>query len=214
MKEEERIANILQLLDKHYPQSRTALRYSKPWELLIATILSAQCTDERVNEVSKVLFQKYRSIEDFTNADLKELEDDIRPTGFFRNKAKNIKECCNALLERYQGKIPEDIESLVTLPGVGRKTANVVLSNLYGIPGIVVDTHVKRLSQRLGLTKEKDPVKIEFDLMKKIPKEKWIDFSHQLISHGRRVCMARKPKCNDCFLLPYCPYGQGNQQDK
>lgn len=203
----EKVSSILKGLDKAYPQSHTALHFRTPLEILVATILSAQCTDKRVNEVTRTLFKKYKSPKDYAEAPLTEIEEDIRPTGFFHNKAKNIRECCRELIKRHQGEVPRTMEELVALPGVGRKTANVVLGNAFGIPGIVVDTHVSRISQRLGLTKEKDPVKIEFALMPLIPKEKWIIFSHQLIDHGRSLCTARAPKCPVCFLLPYCDFG-------
>jgi endonuclease-3 len=203
----EKVSSILKGLAKAYPQSHTALHFRTPLEILIATILSAQCTDKRVNEVTKSLFKKYKNPKDYAEVPLAELEEDIRPTGFFHNKAKNIQECCRELIKRFQGKVPETMEELVSLPGVGRKTANVVLGNAYNIPGIVVDTHVSRVSQRLGLTREKDPVKIEFALMPLIPRDNWIVFSHQLIDHGRSICTARAPKCPSCFLLPYCDYG-------
>lgn len=203
----EKVSSILKGLDQAYPRSHTALNFKTPLEILIATILSAQCTDKRVNEVTKTLFKKYKDPKDYAQTPIVELEEDIRPTGFFHNKAKNIQECCRELIKRFQGKVPGTMEELVSLPGVGRKTANVVLGNAYGVPGIVVDTHVSRVSQRLGLTKEKDPVKIEFALMPLIPKERWTFFSHQLIDHGRSLCTARAPKCPICFLLPYCDYG-------
>ncbi len=203
-----RIKKILQILRSTYPDVKTALRHRDPLEMLIATILSAQCTDVRVNEVTKTLFKKLRTAKDYANVPLAELEEIIRPTGFFRNKAKSIKACCAGLVEKYGGKVPESMEALVELPGVGRKTANVVLGSAFGIPGIVVDTHVKRVSQRLGLTKEKDPVKIESDLMDLIPKKDWIDFSHELIWHGRGVCGARKPRCPECPLRELCDYGR------
>ena len=176
--------------------------------MLIATILSAQCTDVRVNEVTKTVFKKLRTAKDYADIPLAELEEMIRPTGFFRNKAKSIKACCQRLVEKHGGKVPDNMEALTQLPGIGRKTANVVLGSAFGIPGIVVDTHVKRVSQRIGLTKEKDPVKIEFELMELIPKKDWIDFSHELIWHGRQVCPARKPKCPQCPLREWCDYGR------
>lgn len=203
-----RIKKILQILRTTYPDVKTALRHQGPLEMLIATILSAQCTDVRVNEVTKTLFKKLRTARDYADVPLAELEEMIRPTGFYRNKARSIKACCRGLVEKHSGKVPESMEALVQLPGVGRKTANVVLGSAFGIPGIVVDTHVKRVSQRLGLTKEKDPVKIEFDLMALIPKKNWIDFSHELIWHGRGVCAARKPKCAQCPLREQCDYGK------
>jgi endonuclease III len=203
----EKVPKILKELDQIYPQSHTALDFKNPLELLIATILSAQCTDKRVNEVTKTLFNKYRTAVDYAQAPLDQLEEDIRPTGFFRNKAKSVQHCCQQLVDKFRGEIPRTMEELVALPGIGRKTANVVLGNAFGIPGIVVDTHVSRVSQRLGLTQEKDPVKIEFALNQLIPKEKWIIFSHQMIDHGRSICTARGPKCPSCSLLPYCHFG-------
>jgi endonuclease-3 len=202
-----RMNRILKILKSTYPHVKTALHHRTPLEMLIATILSAQCTDVRVNEVTKTLFKKLRTARDYAEVPLADLEEMIRPTGFFRNKAKSIKGCCTILVDKYDGKVPKTMEELVKLPGVARKTANVVLGSAFGIPGIVVDTHVKRVSQRLGLTKEKDPVKIEFDLMALIPKKDWIDFSHQMIWHGRRMCPARKPKCPECPLAKLCDYG-------
>ncbi|MDY6987531.1 MAG: endonuclease III [Thermodesulfobacteriota bacterium] len=202
-----RIKKILEILRSTYPDVKTALHHRTPLEMLIATILSAQCTDVRVNEVTKTLFKKLRTAKDFAEVPLAELEEMVRPTGFFRNKAKSIKGCCTMLVDHYEGKVPKTMEELVKLPGVARKTANVVLGSSFGIPGVVVDTHVRRLSQRIGLTREKDPVKIEFDLMALIPKEDWIAFSHQMIWHGRRLCPARKPKCPECPLLKLCDYG-------
>jgi endonuclease-3 len=204
----EKASHILEELDRAYPQAQTALHFSNPLELLIATVLSAQCTDKRVNEVGRVLFKKYKTAGDYVRVPLAELEEDIRPTGFFHNKAKNIQQCCRELVKRHGGEVPRTMEELTALPGVGRKTANVVLGNAYGVPGIVVDTHVSRVSQRLGLTKEQDPVKIEFALMEIIPRGKWIVFSHQLIDHGRSLCTARAPKCAACFLRPYSDFGQ------
>jgi endonuclease-3 len=200
---------ILDILDQTYPEAKCTLDFRNPLELLVATVLSAQCTDERVNQVTKSLFNKYRSAADFANAPLEELEDDIRSTGFFRNKAKSLKNCGAALVEQHQGAVPASLEQLVNLPGIGRKTANVILGAAFKIPGIVVDTHVGRISQRMGLTGEQDPVKIEFDLMEILPKDKWTVFSHQLIQHGRKICTARKPKCSECPLLEHCDYGLG-----
>ena len=202
-----RIKQILHILGGTYPGVKTALGHGNPLELLIATILSAQCTDERVNLVTKTLFQKLRAAKDFAEIPLSDLEEMIRPTGFYRNKAKSIKACCAALVEKYDGKVPDNMEALVQLPGIGRKTANVILGSAFGIPGIVVDTHVKRVSQRIGLTKERDPVKIEFELMTVIPRKDWIDFSHQMIWHGRALCKARKPNCPACPLRDLCNYG-------
>jgi endonuclease-3 len=176
-------------------------------QLLVATILSAQCTDARVNQVTPPLFKKLRTAKDFAQVRVGDLEEMIRPTGFFRAKAKSIKGCCQALVEKHGGKVPANMEDLIRLPGIGRKTANVVLGSAFSIPGIAVDTHVKRVSQRIGLTQESDPVKIEFDLMDLIPEKDWIDFSHQVIWHGRRLCTARKPKCPVCPLRELCDYG-------
>jgi endonuclease-3 len=202
------IPQILHILDQTYPKAKCSLDFTSPLELLVATVLSAQCTDERVNQVTKTLFDKYRTAADYANAPLEELEDDIRSTGFFRNKAKSLKNCSAALVEKHQGEVPDSLEKLVKLPGIGRKTANVILGTAFKIPGIVVDTHVGRISQRMGLTREQDPVKIEFDLMEIIPKDKWTTFSHQLIQHGRAICNARKPKCEKCPLLEHCDHGQ------
>ena len=200
--------DIVELLRKEYPDVKgTALNYSNPLELLIATILSAQTTDERVNIVTKELFKKYRKAEDYANASLKELQNDIKSVNFYKNKARYIKECCRIIATEYNGKVPDSMEELIKLPGVSRKTANVVLSNAFRKDeGIVVDTHVIRLSQRLGLTKEKDRDKIEQDLMKKFPKEKWFDLANLLIVHGRRICKARQPLCEKCVLRDKCPY--------
>lgn len=198
--------SILAVLDEHYPDAHCTLDYGNPLELLVATILSAQCTDERVNQVTPQLFETYRTTADYARAPLAELETAIRSTGFYRNKAKNIQACCRELQERFAGKIPVDLSMLVQLPGIGRKTANVILGNAFHIPGIVVDTHVGRVSQRLGLTTNEDPVKIEFDLMELIPRERWVTFSHQLILHGRKVCSARKPMCSQCPLIALCNY--------
>jgi len=201
---EQRIKNILKILDEHYPDVKVALHYSNPLELLIATILSAQCTDERVNQLTPHLFKKYPTAKDYAMADLKTLEQDIKPTGFYKNKAKHIKECCQVLVEKYNGQVPANLEILTKLPGVGRKTANVVLGNAFDMPGIVVDTHVRRVANRLGLTKHQDALKIEKDLMQLIPKEKWTKFSLQLTWHGRRICKARNPQCNKCPLHKWC----------
>ncbi|MDL1965503.1 MAG: endonuclease III [Candidatus Desulfofervidus auxilii] len=201
---EQKVKNILNILDEHYPNVRVALNYTNPLELLIATILSAQCTDERVNQITPYLFKKYPTAKDYATADLKTLEEDIKPTGFYKNKAKHIKECCQVLVEKYHGQVPANLEILTKLPGIGRKTANVVLGNAFDIPGIVVDTHVRRVAKRLGLTKHQDALKIEKDLMQLIPKEKWTKFSLQLTWHGRRICKARKPQCNKCPLHKWC----------
>ena len=201
-----RALQILEKLEELYPEVETALHHDNPLQLLVATILSAQCTDARVNMVTPALFRKYPDAQAFASANPRQLEAAIRTTGFFRSKAKNIRECCRAILERFEGRVPDKLEDLVTLPGVGRKTANVVLGNAFGIPGITVDTHVGRLSRRLGLTRHEDPVKVEFDLMDLIPREKWSTFSLQLILHGRKVCVARGPRCGECLLYGLCPY--------
>lgn len=201
-----RLNDIIQLFMRYYPDAHCALDHENPEQLLIATILSAQCTDERVNQVTKKLFVKYPFPQDFAVAELTELEQDIRPTGFFRNKARNIQNCCQLLIQDFGGKAPRDMEKLVRLPGVGRKTANVVLGNAFGITsGIVVDTHVTRLANRLGLVSAQEAEKIERELMRLVPQEYWILLPHWLIWHGRRVCRARKPNCEKCFLFELCP---------
>ena len=207
MNRKERAKLILELLDNEYGKEYVCyLNYENAWQLLFATILSAQCTDARVNIVTKDLFVKYPSVEAFANAELKELEHDIKPTGFYHNKAKNIKSCANELLERHGGEVPRDLTSLTALSGVGRKTANVIRGNIYDDPSIVVDTHVKRISGLLGLTKETDPVKIEFDLMKILPKDHWILYNIHIIRLGRTICVARKPRCEECFLKDVCKH--------
>jgi endonuclease-3 len=204
-KERERMEQIIDALNKEYRMEyKCFLNYETPWQLLIATILSAQCTDERVNIVTKDLFQKYRSIEDFANANQIELEKDIHSTGFYKNKAKNIIACAKSLCEDYHGEVPREIEQLTKLAGVGRKTANVIRGNIYHEPSIVVDTHVKRISKKLGFTKQDDPEKIEYDLMELLPKEQWILYNIQIITLGRSICTARSPKCRECFLKDLC----------
>jgi len=201
-----RVLEIIELLEKEHPDAKIALNYTNPLELLVATILSAQCTDRRVNIVTKILFKKYRKAGDYANADLEELEEDIRPTGFYRNKARNIKKCCQILVEKFNSQVPKSMEEILELPGVARKTANIVLSNAYGvIEGIAVDTHVRRLARRLGLTEREDPNKIEKDLMEIVPKTIWKRITDLLIFHGRRICVARKPKCGTCVLNKVCP---------
>lgn len=213
--ERERIQAILDLLDEHYTREyKCYLNHETPWQLLIATMLSAQCTDERVNMVTKDLFVKYPSIEAFANADLKELERDIHSTGFYKNKAKNIILCTNTLLREYNGEVPNDIDKLTALAGVGRKTANVIRGNIYHEPSIVVDTHVKRISYKLGFTKEDDPVKIEYDLMEVLPQDHWILYNIQIITHGRGICTARSPQCEECFLNGLCKDYQKKQRRK
>jgi endonuclease III len=200
-----RAQRVLDALAELYPDAHCALDHQSPIQLLVATILSAQCTDARVNLVTPALFARYRTVSDFANADQAELERLIASTGFFRNKARNIIACCRAILDRHHGVVPGTLDELVQLPGVGRKTANVILGNAFGVPGITVDTHVGRLSRRLGLTEHDDPVKVEFDLMGQIPQADWTMFSHRLIFHGRRVCDARKPDCPGCAMNRFCP---------
>ena len=204
MTKEERVIKVLDLLEEHYGPVKCYLNHECAWQLLIATILSAQCTDARVNIVTADLFQKYDTLEKFDNADLKELEQDIKPTGFYHNKAKNIIACTRDLLYRFGGEVPRSLEDLTSLAGVGRKTANVIRGNIYHDPSVVVDTHVKRISRRLGLTKNEDPEKIETDLMKELPKDHWILYNIQIITFGRSICTARSPKCEQCFLQKYC----------
>lgn len=200
-----RTGEILALLDEVYTREyKCYLNHENTEQLLIATMLSAQCTDARVNIVTKDLFRKYPDMEAFARADLQELEQDIRPTGFYHNKARNIIGCARKLVEEYGGKVPRDLDALVSLPGVGRKTANVIRGNIFHEPSVVVDTHVKRISRKLGLTKEEDPVKIEYDLMKELPKDHWILYNIQIITFGRQICFARNPKCEECFLTRYC----------
>lgn len=201
-----RVAKILAVLDREYGTDyRCYLHYETDWQLLFAVIMSAQCTDARVNIVTKTLFPKYPTLEAFAHADLKEMEEDIRSIGFYHNKAKNLIACAGALLEKFGGKVPSDIESLTSLPGVGRKTANVIRGNIYNEPSVVVDTHVKRISRKLGLVKSEDPVKIEFELMDVLPKDHWILWNIDIITLGRTICEARKPRCSECFLREYCP---------
>jgi endonuclease-3 len=196
---------IIALLRRYYPDATCALHHQNPLQLLIATILSAQCTDERVNLVTPALFARFQSAADFAAADRGELEQLIRSTGFYKNKARNIKGCCQQLVERHEGEVPQDLDALVALPGVGRKTANVVLGVAFGkAEGVVVDTHVSRLAKRMGFTRAENPVVIERDLMALVKPADWIDFSHLLITHGRRVCKARKPQCPTCFLEAIC----------
>ncbi len=205
-KERKRLLEIVRLLKETYPEAHIALRFSNPLELLVATILSAQCTDERVNQVTEKLFKKYRTVQDYAEANLEELAEDIRPTGFFQQKARYIKEAARLLQERFGGEVPHTMEELLTLPGVARKTANIVLSNAYGVvEGIPVDTHVRRLAQRLGFTRQKDPQKIEQDLMALLPKEDWAVVPYVFQAHGRTVCKARKPLCSQCVVAHLCP---------
>jgi endonuclease-3 len=204
-KKKERVKHIFEILDPLYTREKTALKYRTPFQLLISTILSAQCTDKQVNAVTKTLFQKYKKPQDYINAPIAELEEDIRPTGFFRNKAKSIKGCTQGLVDLYGDEVPSTMDELVKLPGVGRKTANCVLGAAFDVPGVVVDTHVKRLSLRLGLTENQNPDKIEKDIEKLLPKDRWRRFSDILIYHGRDVCKARKPDHDRCPVFNLCP---------
>lgn len=201
----ERIKHIFEILDPLYTRDKTALKFRTPFQLLISTILSAQCTDKRVNEVTKTLFKKYKAPQDYLAAPISELEDDIRPTGFFKNKAKSIKGCSQGIVDLYAGKVPSTMEELLKLPGVGRKTANCVLGGAFDVPGVVVDTHVKRLANRLGFTENQDPDKIERDIGELLPRDKWRRFSDLLIYHGREICKARKPDHASCAIFALCP---------
>ncbi len=201
----QRMATILARLERAHPDARCSLRHETPLHLLIATILSAQCTDARVNMVTPALFERYRDAHDFAGADPIELEEIIRSTGFFHNKARNIIACARELVQRHGARVPADLESLVQLPGIGRKTANVVLGNAFGIPALVVDTHVTRIANLLSLTAQQDPNKIEIDLMGVVPRDEWTDLAHLFIEHGRRVCVARRPRCGECVLNDLCP---------
>ncbi len=203
---QKRALDVIRILEKEYPGSKIALDYENPLELLVSTILSAQCTDRQVNIVTKTLFKKYKTINDYACADLKEFEQDIKSTGFYRNKSKNITEACKLIERKYNGKVPDTMDELLTLPGVARKTANIVLSNAYGvIVGIAVDTHVKRLSQRLGFSKNENPDKIEQDLIELFPKKEWFKLNYLLIEHGRKICQAKKPLCPECPVRKLCP---------
>ena len=204
----ERVLKFFPILRKTYPEAKVSLDYINPLELMIATILAAQCTDLRVNIVTKTLFKKYRKVEDWIKVPQEELEQDIRSTGFYRNKAANIQKACKTIIEKFHGQVPQTMEELLTLGGVGRKTANVILGNCFGVQGIICDTHMIRLARRLGLSQNEDPTKLEFDLMEIVPKEKfggWTLFSHCIVFHGRAVCKARKPDCPNCPIAQYCP---------
>lgn len=208
MRKEERATKVMDIFDKIYPEVKCTLDYSTPLQMLIATQLSAQCTDARVNIVTKDLFQKYKNAEDFANADIKELENDIRSTGFYKNKAKNIIACCQRIIDAYDGEVPDTMEDLLTLAGTGRKTANLVLGDIFKKPAVVVDTHCIRLSNKIGLVNTDDPVKIEFALKKLIPPEKQLRLCHQLVNHGRVRCNARKPDCDNCEIKEFCKHYQ------
>ncbi len=205
LKKTERIKKIFSLLKKEYPNTKPALDHSNPLELLIATILSAQCTDARVNIVTKELFKNYKTPEDYANANPKELEREIYSTGFYKQKTKSLIACCTKLVEEFNSEVPADFEALTKLPGVGRKTASVVASNAFGIPAIAVDTHVKRITNLLRIVDTKDVVKIEFKLKELLPEKDWGNSTHWFIAHGRKICIARRPKCDECFLKKYCP---------
>ena len=205
-----RAKEISAILYNTYPEATCSLDYKEPLQLVISTILAAQCTDARVNIVTKGLFKKYTSVYDYADANPEELEQDIKSTGFYRNKTKNIIGCCKKLIKDFDGKVPNNMEDLLSLPGVGRKTANVVLSNIFGIPGIIVDTHCKRLSNRIGLTDKEDPEKIEYDLMKILPENDWTAFSNCLVYHGRAICDAKKPKCGQCSVALHCDFFNNN----
>ncbi|MDD4730241.1 MAG: endonuclease III [Dysgonamonadaceae bacterium] len=205
-----KVMNIIEQLEIMYPYAECSLDYQDPIQLMVATQLAAQCTDARVNIVTKELFKKYKSVDDYANANLQELEQDIRSTGFYHNKARNIIAACRMIIDVFDRNVPSDMDSLLMLPGVGRKTANLILNDWFGVPGVVVDTHAKRLVNRMGLTKNSDPEKIEYDLMRIIPKEKWGRFCHQLVFHGRAICTARKPLCEKCGIMPFCKFGSAN----
>lgn len=207
-----KVTNILKALDEAYGTEFVCyLNHDSAWQLLVATILSAQCTDARVNIVTEELFKKYPGVEYLAKADLKELEEVIKPAGFQHNKAKNIIGCCQTIMEDFGGEVPRELDELTSLPGVGRKTANVIRGNIYGDPSIVVDTHVKRITRLLGITKEEDPVKIEFDLMEKLPKDHWIIYNIHIIRLGRTICIANRPKCDECMLKEYCDYNKNGK---
>lgn len=201
---EKKVKRMLEILDELYPDPKCSLTYETPVQMLIATQMSAQCTDNCVNNVTKTLFKKYKTVYDFANADLNELEQDIRPTGFYKNKAKNIIACCKRLIDTYGGEVPDNMDDLLTLAGTGRKTANLVLGDIFGKSAVVVDTHAGRLARRIGLTKQTDPTKIEFELKALIPEKSQLRMCHQFIDHGRKICSARKPKCGECKLAEIC----------
>ena len=205
MKKPDTVVKILDILQKEYPDARVTLDFKDPLQLLMATILAAQCTDERVNQVTKDIFKKYRKSSDYAGADLKTLEEEIRSTGFFRNKAKSIVGCCQMLVQKFGGQVPRTLEELTSLPGVGRKTANILLGNAFNQQAIAVDTHVKRVTHRLGWGKSDDPDKIEFELMEVLPQKRWTLACHQIVFHGRRVCMAKNPQCPTCPVTKLCP---------
>jgi len=206
MDKKARVQKVIDLLKSNYPEARIALEFKTPFQLLIATILAAQCTDERVNQVTKTLFRKYKTPVDFISVGREELEKEIFSTGFYRQKAKSIQECCKAIIEKYDGKLPKEFDELTKLPGVGRKTASVIVGNAYGEPAIAVDTHVKRISNILGFVEEENADKIELLLKDIVPTEDWTIYSHLIASDGRNICIARRPKCQECFISKFCPY--------
>jgi endonuclease-3 len=212
MNKKQRAKNIMEQLEIMYPDADCSLDYRDPLQLMVATQLAAQCTDARVNIVTKELFKKYKTVDDYANADLQEFEQDIKSTGFYHNKARNIIAAAKMIIVEFGRNVPSDMDSLLKLPGVGRKTANLLLNDCFGVPGIVIDTHAKRLTNRMGLTQNEDPEKIEYDLMEILPKEKWGRFCHQLVFHGRAVCTARKPNCGDCGILPFCKFGSAHTE--
>jgi endonuclease-3 len=203
--QQRRMQKVIELLANEYPDVKIQLNFSTPFELLVATILSAQCTDERVNKVTPILFAKYKNIERYFQVPQKELEEDIFSTGFYKSKAEKIQKTAKIISEKFNGEVPNSLEKLLELPGVGRKTANVILGHIFNIPAIVVDTHVVRITNKLGFVDTENAEKIEFKLMDLVPKEKWVVFTHYLINHGRKVCIARKPKCQECVISKYCP---------
>lgn len=205
MESKRKVIKILNILEKEYPDAGVTLNFQTPLQLLVATILAAQCTDERVNQVTKSLFKKYHTAHDYAQAACEELEEEIRPTGFYHQKTRSIIQCCQMLVQKFQGQVPQTLEELTSLPGVGRKTANILLGNAFGKQAIAVDTHVKRLAYRLGWTKSTDPDKIELDLQNLIPQNRWTDSCHQLVFHGRKVCLAKRPRCSSCLIVHLCP---------
>lgn len=209
MNHKTKVKKIIGIFDELYPEAKCSLNYKDPIQLLVATQLAAQCTDARVNIVTESLFKKYKNVYDYANADITQFEQEIRSTGFYHNKAKNIINCCKMIIEQFGGQVPSNLDDLLKLPGVGRKTGNLVLGDIYGIPGLVIDTHAKRLSKRMGLTENEDPEKVEYDLMDIVPKEDWGKFCHQMVYHGRAICKAIKPACDSCKIQTFCNFGKG-----
>lgn len=209
MNNKTKVKKIISIFDELYPEAKCSLNYKDPVQLLVATQLAAQCTDARVNIVTESLFKKYKNVYDYANADITQFEQEIRSTGFYHNKAKNIINCCKMIIEQFGGQVPSNLDDLLKLPGVGRKTGNLVLGDIYGIPGLVIDTHAKRLSKRMGFTENEDPEKVEYDLMDIVPKDDWSKFCHQMVYHGRAVCKAIKPACDKCKIQTLCNFGKG-----